>query len=97
MRYDATDPTVTDSPIFVNNTLHSLFSECTVTANGIKISNANGVYAHKAFIETEFSNDREAKDTRLKCQGYTYEETPADKTTDVFTNREAETRLCHKK
>ena len=37
---------------FANNTLHSLFSECTVTANGIKISNANEVYAHKAFIET---------------------------------------------
>ena len=37
LRYDATDATQTDTPIFANNKIHSLFSECTVTANGIKI------------------------------------------------------------
>ena len=92
LRYDATDATLRDSPIFVNNTLHSLFSECTVTANGVKISNANGVYAHKAFIETEYSNGKEAKDTWLRCQGYTYEENPGNKATRPFTNRELESR-----
>ena len=68
LRYDATAATQRDTPIFVKNTLHSLFSECTVTANGIKISNANGVYSHKDFIETEYSNVKEAKDTWLRCQ-----------------------------
>ena len=92
LRYDATDATQTDTPIFVNNTLHSLFSECTVTANGIKISNANGVYAHKAFIETEYSNGKEAKETWLRCQGYTYEQHPGNSTTTPFTNRELESR-----
>ena len=34
-----TDATNTDSPYFSNNALHSLFSECTVSANGVKLSN----------------------------------------------------------
>lgn len=92
LRYDNTSTANSDLPIFVNNTLHSLFSECTITANGIKISNSNGVYAHKAFIETEFSNSQEAKKTWLKCQGYTYEEAPQTVTSTVFTERQAETR-----
>ena len=75
LRYDARSAAKSNNPFFVINTLHSLFSECTVTANGIKISNSTGVYAHKAFIETEYSSGKEAKDTWLRCQGYTYEET----------------------
>lgn len=62
LRFDAADATQSDKPMFVNNALHSLFSECSVTANGIKISSANGNYAQKAFIETEFSHNKEAKD-----------------------------------
>jgi len=91
LQYGA-DPADQDTPMFVNNTLHSLFSECNVTANGMKISSANGVYAHKAFIETEFSNNKEAKETWLTCQGYSYEQAPNTFTSTVFTNREQETR-----
>ena len=72
-----TDATNTDSPYFSNNALHSLFSECTVSANGVKLSNTNGNYAHKAFIETEFSSGRTAKSTWLVCQCYYYEDEPA--------------------
>ena len=72
-----TDATNTDAPYFSNNALHSLISECTVSANGVKISNTNGNYAHKAFIETEFSSGKTAKNTRLVCQGYYYEVEPA--------------------
>ena len=71
LRYDATDATVSDEPSVVNNTLHSLFSDCTVTANGLKISTANGLYGHKSFIETEISHCSDAKKTWLQCQGYT--------------------------
>ena len=46
-------------------------------ANGVKISNTNGNYAHKAFIETEFSSGETAKNTWLVCQGYYYEDEPA--------------------
>ena len=57
--------------------LHSLFSDCTVSANGLKISNANGNYAHKSFIETEFSQNKDAKNTWLACQVYSFEKNPA--------------------
>ena len=79
MKYDATaaaDFTKIDSPYFCNNALHSLFSDCTVSANGMKISNANGNYAHKSFIEAEFSHKKDAGITWLACQGYSYEENP---------------------
>lgn len=74
--YDAADATKTDNPVFVNNALHSMFSECDVTANGIKISSSNGLYAHKAFLETEISHTTAAKTTWLACQGYRYESNP---------------------
>ena len=54
LRYDAgaaADVTKTDAPYFCNNFLHSLFSDCTVSANGLKISNANGNYAHNSFLK----------------------------------------------
>ena len=72
----AADVIKTDAPYFCNNVLHSLFSDCTVSANGLKISNANGNYAHKSFIETEFSHNKDAKATWLARQGYSYEENP---------------------
>ena len=77
LRYDAGDPANTDAAFFVNNVLHSLFADCTVSANGIKISSANGHYAHKSFIETEFSHGTDAKKIWLKCQGYEYEANPS--------------------
>ena len=64
------DATGTHAPYFSNHALHSLFSECTVSANGVKISNTNGNYAHKVVIETEISSSRTAKNTWLVCQGY---------------------------
>ena len=72
----AADVTKTDAPYFCNNVLHSLFSDCTVSANGLKISNANGNYAHNSFFETEFSHNKDAKATWLACQGYLYEDNP---------------------
>ena len=77
LKYDAGSPTdkaKTDAQYFCNNVLHSLFSDCTVSANGQKISNANGNYAHKSFIETEFSHNQDAKNTWLACQGFSFEE-----------------------
>ena len=70
LKYDATaavDITKTDSPYFCNNVLHSLLFDCTVSANGLKISNANGNYARKSFIETKFLHNKDAKNTWLAC------------------------------
>ena len=72
-----TDATNTGAPYFSNNALHSLLSECTLSANGVRVSNTNGNYAHKAFIEREFSSGETAKNTWLFCQGYYYEDEPA--------------------
>ena len=69
-------PPIEIPPCFVNNTLHSVFSECTVSAIGIKISNTNGNYAHKGFIEAEISHGDSAKNTWLVCQRYYYEDEP---------------------
>ena len=62
LRYTAGDAIASD-PYFDNNILHSLFADSTVSANGIKISTANGHYAHKIFIETEFSHGTDAEKT----------------------------------
>ena len=43
----------------------------------MKISNANGNYAHKSFIETELSHNKDAKKTLLACLGNSYEEDPS--------------------
>ena len=82
-----TDKAKTDAPYFCNNLLHSLSSDCTVSANGTKISNANGNYAHKSFIETELSHNKDAKNTWLACQGYSFEENPATLSTTEFDRR----------
>ena len=37
LRYGNTNPTVFDSPFLVNNSLYSFFSDCTLSANGLKI------------------------------------------------------------
>ena len=92
--YDAGNAAANDAPFFVNNavhSLHSLFSECNITPNGIKVSFANGNYAQKAFIDQNCHTTRKQK-IRLKCQGYCYEQQPDDFTKTFFTTRTAETR-----
>ena len=60
LTYHATDDDERNEPSFVNNTLNSLFSDCAVTANGIKISSANGNYPQRFFSGTDFSRNKEA-------------------------------------
>ena len=90
LKYDNTasaDVTKTDAPYFCNNLLHSLFSDCTVSANGLKISSANGNYAHKSFIESEFSHSKDAKSNWSACQGYSYEAKPGGIAASEITRR----------
>ena len=72
--------------------LHSLFSDSTVSAKGLKISNANGNYAHKSFIETEFSQNKDEKNTWLACLGYSYEQNPGALSTGEVNRRKASVR-----
>ena len=77
LRTHATEAAQRDTPYLVNNPLSSLFSECTMILNGEKISTSNANFAHKSFIETEFSHGNDAKKTWLACQGYFYEDNPS--------------------
>ena len=92
LRFTTGDANNSDTPHLVNNALHSLFADCTVSANGIKISSANGHYAHKSFIETEFSHGSDAKKTWLKCQGYEYEADPTGVPAATITARQETVR-----
>ena len=62
-----------DKTNFYKNLLHSLFSDSTVSANGLKISNASGNFAFKNIVETEFSHNKDAKNPWPACQGYSYD------------------------
>ena len=42
-----------------------------------KLSTTNANFAHKSFIETEFSHGSDAKKTWLACQGCYYEDNPS--------------------
>ena len=57
----ATEAAQWDTPSLVNNPLSSLFSECTMSLNGEKFSTTNANFAHKSFLETEFSHGKDAK------------------------------------
>ena len=77
LRSHGTEAAQRDTPYLVNNPLSSLFSECTMSLNGEKISTTNANFAHKSFIESEFSHGNDAKKTWLACQGYYYEHNPS--------------------
>ena len=76
VRYTNGDANASDLPYFANNILHSLFADYTVSAYDIKISTANGHYALKSLIETQFSHGTDTKKTWLKFQGYEYKKNP---------------------
>ena len=77
LRTHATEAANKDTPYFVNIPLSSIFSECTLSLNGEKKSTTIANFAHKSFIETEFSYGNDTKKTWLACQGYYYEENPS--------------------
>jgi hypothetical protein len=92
LEWHNTDDTHQDKAGFVNNVLHSLFSNCDVSFNNELIYSSNGHYAHKAMVETELSSTKGTKDTLLSCQGYTYETDPGDRDSEAIVQRAAMTR-----
>ena len=78
-----------DDAMFVNNTMHSLFSNCEVYFNNEQVYTSNGLYAHKAFISNEFFNTKGTKSSICACQGYRYEKVPASFGDEPFLSRKA--------
>ena len=63
---DGTDLAETDYVAGVNNLLHSLFSQCTISLNGTQISQASENYNYRAYLESLLSYATDAADSHLR-------------------------------
>jgi len=81
-----------------NNFLHSLFSQCNVTLNGVIITQARQHYHYRSYLETLITFDTDTEATHLS-NSYWYLDTgdmqpsdPSAETLTAKTNREFITR-----
>ena len=65
---------------YVNNIMHSIFSNLEVHINNRKIYNSNGLYAHKFYISNNFKAAISEYKGVLHCEGYDCEQDPEDST-----------------
>ena len=72
---------------YVNNLLHSPFSNCEVYFNSTMVYNANGLYHHKAQISKEFNSSAVSNKGLLACHGYSFQEFPDAFDMHPFTDR----------
>ena len=63
---------------YVNNMMHSIFSNNEVYINNQLIYNSNGLYAHKSYILMNFRAAISENKEFLHCEGYDYEQDPED-------------------
>ena len=63
---------------YVNNIMHSMFSNVEVYINNQQIYNSNGLYAHKSYISNNFKAAISEYKGVLHCVGYDYEQDPED-------------------
>ena len=63
---------------YVNNIMHSIFSNVEVYINNQQIYNFNGLYAHKSCISNNFKASISQYKGVLHCEGYDYEQDPED-------------------
>ena len=63
---------------YVNNILHSIFSNVEVYIKNQQIYNSNGLYAHKSYISNNFKGAITEYKGVLHCEGYDYEQDPED-------------------
>ena len=62
---------------YVNNIMHSIFSNVEVYINNQQIYNSNGLYAHKSYISNNFKAAISEYKGVLHSEGYDYEQDPA--------------------
>ena len=63
---------------YVNNIMHSIFSNVEVYIISQQIYNSNGLYAHKSYISINFKAAISEYKGVLHCEGYDYEQDPED-------------------
>ena len=61
---------------YVNNIMHSIFSNVELYINNQQIYNSNGLYAHKSYISNNFKAAISEYKEVLHCEGYDYEQDP---------------------
>ena len=63
---------------YVNNIMHSIFSNVEVYIHNQQIYNSNGLYAHTSYISNNFKAAISEYTGFLHCEGYDYEQDPED-------------------
>ena len=63
---------------YVNNIMHSIFSNVEVYINNQQIYNSNGLYAHKTYVSNKFKAAISEYKGVLHCEGYDFEQDPED-------------------
>ena len=63
---------------YVNNLMHSIFSNVEVYIKNQQIYNSNGLYAHKSYISNNFKAAISEYKGNLHCEGIDYEQDPED-------------------
>ena len=63
---------------YVNNIIHSIFSNVEVYINNQQIYNSNGLYAYKSYISNNFKASISEYKGVLHSEGYDYEQDPED-------------------
>ena len=78
---------------YVNNIMHSIFSNVEVYINNQQIYNSNGIYAHKSYISNNFKTAISENKGVLHCEGFDHEQDAEDinnPLTDPFFTRRME-------
>ena len=70
---------------YVNNIMHSLFSNIEAYINNQQRYNSNGLYAHKPYISNNFKAAISEHKGVLHCEGYEYEPDPEDISNPLIT------------
>ena len=79
---------------YVNNIMHSIFSNVEMYIDNQQIYNSNGLYAHKCYISNNFKAAISEYKGVLHCEGSDYEQDPEDISNplpDPFFYKENET------
>ena len=63
---------------YVNNIMHSIFSNVEVYINNQQIYISKGLYAHKSYISNNFKAAFSEYKGVWHCEGYDYEQDPED-------------------
>ena len=63
---------------YVNNIMHSIFSNVEVYINNQQIYNSNGLYAHKSYNSNNFKGEISEYMGVLHCECYDFETNPDD-------------------